>query len=172
MSINIPGVMQQYFFDLYNRSGRIKRAEFRKIAQFLSHQNKYPTLAARAENLAEYDGLKLEIVARDLMESLFENVVTWTPKDASLHKFGYQVRTEPTLITINGEGQVVIELNNKYDVSHLGKMMGITFPKVDKCPQEWFGTKDIAQLLQAIECKVGIPETMYTGLDTLGNNLE
>lgn len=164
MRINIPRVMQPYFFELFNRSNRVKRTEMHKVCEFLSMQTEFPELAERAKNLKDYDGLKAEILMRQLMELLFTQVVTWTHKDPATCTFGYMVRTEPTLIEYDGRETEVIELGGWVNDRHHYKRRA-------SHPQEWFGVKDIPDLLQAIECKVGIPEEMYTGLDTKGNNM-
>lgn len=160
MNVSIPLDMQKYFFDMYPKLGRLNERATLKVLQFIALTD----AGQVSENArAMFNGVVSPTVNRvnQLMREFFANKTTWCTNLNEGQPFGYQVHTDVTLIEWDKQEIEVWEL---YGSTLNGSRTRET------AVREWFDTFSPAGLLQAIECRVAIPRTMYTGLDDFGSD--
>lgn len=164
MKQSIPDSMQPYFLGMYGPTGAFREMYSRKVLEFISLiKNSDPEINQRAVSALA----KKRLMAADVDSLLSDFLAAGTiwPSSSVFHAcLGYQIETAETLIEHEGEEIVVIELS--------ASAFGLVSRKREACtPREWFDPVYPSDLLSAIECRLEIPKTMYTGLDNMGNNL-
>lgn len=160
----IPDSMQIYFLGMYGPTGAFREMYSRKVLEFISViKNDNPEFNQRA--LAALAKKRLMAADVDTLLTDFLAAGTIWPSNGALRVcMGYQIETAETLIEYDEEETVVIELSAS-EISLVSK-------KREACePREWFDPIYPSDLLSAIECRLEIPKSMYTGLDNMGNNL-
>ena len=165
MSISIPRVMNTFFFNIFKRNGAINTFNARKTLEFIAHV--YPELANEIEDNMSTNKLSSRLIINNLLQRFFENHTTWGVQDIALYEYGYKVTLGQTIVSTSDDDELVevFELGGSSldPVTHIRRSTNVL---------EYFDKMNICELLQAIECRVCIPASMYTGLDNMGNNLE
>lgn len=160
----IPVIMQKTFLGMFSPVGKARPIPTRRVLEFIAHvDNTDKTLNHRAKHLLEMAVLTGPPVSK-LMSDFLAAGTIWS-SSMMVAAIGYQVETGATLIMHNDEETVVVELSASY----------IGMPDAKRTPaqpREWFDVKHPADILAAIECRLEIPMTMWTGLSNMGDNSE
>lgn len=160
----IPDSMQRYFLGTFCVNGAIVQTFARKALTFIGLlKNDNPDITAMANALLLKEKMPRQQVT-DLMTMFLSAGTIWPVPGVFNRGIGYQLETSETLIEHDEEEVVVIELS----ASEIGL---VSKKREANEPREWFDKAYPSDLLAAIECRLEIPKTMYTGLDNMGNNL-